>query len=114
MTPFARPLLLGPKTARDASALCRRPALAGWLYTAAQFAANDALRSEHRRIRREHEAHLIGPNPEESAGGRKRGHGLTFDKIPGPGDLISKLAMGFDSRVGPNCQKSTHDPFFRP
>jgi RNA polymerase sigma factor (sigma-70 family) len=45
--------------ARKAASLCRRPELAGWLYTSTCFAAAKAVRSERRRQAREHAAELM-------------------------------------------------------
>lgn len=55
--------------ARKAGELSRRPALVGWLYRSAQFAATDAVRRESRRLGREQEAYTmqqleeIAPDP---------------------------------------------------
>jgi RNA polymerase sigma factor (sigma-70 family) len=45
--------------ARKAASLCRRPELAGWLYTSTCFAAANAVRSERRRQAREQAAELM-------------------------------------------------------
>ncbi len=45
--------------ARKASKLCGHPALTGWLFTSAHYAAAKAVRTEARRRRREQEAHLM-------------------------------------------------------
>ena len=45
--------------ARKASSLARHPALIGWLYTSAHYAAAKSNRTEQRRSRREQEAHLM-------------------------------------------------------
>lgn len=45
--------------ARKAAKLARRPVLIGWLYRSAQFAANDAVRTEARRQAREQEAYTM-------------------------------------------------------
>jgi RNA polymerase sigma factor (sigma-70 family) len=57
--------------ARKAAEVRRRPALAGWLYTSARFAAAQAVRAERRRARREQEAQALqmidaSASPEES------------------------------------------------
>lgn len=52
------------KVARNAASLSRRGSMAGWLYTAARFAANDLMRSEERRARREQASELM---PSEAA-----------------------------------------------
>jgi RNA polymerase sigma factor (sigma-70 family) len=48
--------------ARQARALCRRPAVMGWLYTATRFAAAKRVRTEQRRRRREQEAYTMQEN----------------------------------------------------
>jgi RNA polymerase sigma factor (sigma-70 family) len=45
--------------ARKAAALSTHPALSGWLYRSAQFAATDVVRSERRRRAREQEAQTM-------------------------------------------------------
>jgi RNA polymerase sigma factor (sigma-70 family) len=45
--------------ARKATALAHRPALTGWLYRSAQFAARDLMRAERRRHAREAAAHAM-------------------------------------------------------
>jgi RNA polymerase sigma factor (sigma-70 family) len=45
--------------ARKASALASRPALSGWLYRSAHFAASDVVRVERRRRAREQEVHAM-------------------------------------------------------
>jgi len=47
------------KVARNAPSLSRRSSMAGWLYMATRFAANDLMRSEHRRALREELAELL-------------------------------------------------------
>lgn len=47
------------RLARQATALARHPALAGWLHTTTRFAASEAMRAERRRTAREHEAHAM-------------------------------------------------------
>ena len=50
--------------ARKAPGLVDRPVLAGWLHTASRFASLRAVRAERRRQAREHEAHLMGADPQ--------------------------------------------------
>jgi RNA polymerase sigma factor (sigma-70 family) len=45
--------------ARRAEALSRHPALTGWLYTTTHLTVREMLRAEHRRRRREQEAHTM-------------------------------------------------------
>ncbi|MDO8543571.1 MAG: TonB family protein [Opitutaceae bacterium] len=56
--------------ARKATALARRPVLAGWLYRTTQYAAIDAVRTESRRRKREREAHTMN----ETAAGTDEGN----------------------------------------
>jgi RNA polymerase sigma factor (sigma-70 family) len=59
------------EAARKASRLCRHPAMAGWLYTCVRHMSANARRADHRRQRRELEAHamneLLSPDSNESA-----------------------------------------------
>jgi len=54
--------------ARRATALARRPVLAGWLFTSARFAAAKALRTARRRRDREQEAHLMQELSQDTMG----------------------------------------------
>jgi RNA polymerase sigma factor (sigma-70 family) len=50
--------------ARKARELCRRPALNGWLFTGAHFAATQLVRAERRRRAREEKAEAMNPSDE--------------------------------------------------
>ena len=54
------------KVARNAPSLSRQGSMAGWLYMATRFAANDLMRSEHRRAMREELAELPPTGAESS------------------------------------------------
>jgi RNA polymerase sigma factor (sigma-70 family) len=60
--------------ARKATALARRPALIGWLHRSAQFAANDIVRANYRRQKREQEIHTMQMLAQE-------GHDPDWDKL---------------------------------
>ncbi len=53
--------------ARKATALVERPALSGWLYRSAHFAASDVVRVERRRRAREQEMHAMNSLLTDSA-----------------------------------------------
>lgn len=53
--------------ARKARTLAARPVLAGWLYRSARLAAAELVRAEHRRQRREQQAHTMDPILNENA-----------------------------------------------